>query len=167
MGSLPFCYLWILIHHPDCQIKSGNALKIDLKKAKLLDVKLMSYWGRLLLINSVMISLLVLLLSFFEVPIGVRKISDFYRSRFFWKCDEVKTKYRLARWDIICRSKDGCGLGIKNFEVKIKCFLSKWLFRLSIETAGTWIQILHNKHLQSKILAKVPLSLISRRSGKG
>ena len=57
--------------------------------------------------------------------------------------------------DIICRPKDQGGLGIENLEVKNRCLLSKWLYRLSTETEGTWVQILHNKYLQSKTLAQV------------
>ena len=90
----------------------------------------MYFGGRLVLINSVLTSMTVFLLSFFEVLVGVRKILDFYQSRFFWQSDEVKTKYRLTRWDIICRPKDQGGLGIENLEIKNKCLLSKWLYRL-------------------------------------
>lgn len=115
----------------------------------------MSYGGRLVLINSVLTSMPMFLLSFFEVPIGVRKRLDFYRSRFFWQCDENKTKYRLSKWDIICRAKDQGGLGIENLEVKNRCLLSKWLYRLSVETEGMWVQILRNKYLHSKTLAQV------------
>ena len=57
----------------------------------------MSYGGRLVLINSVLTSLPMFLLSFFEVPVGVRKILDFYGTRFFGQSDEAKKKYRLAR----------------------------------------------------------------------
>lgn len=108
-----------------------------------------------MLINSVLTSMPMFLLSFFEVPIGVRKRLDFYRSRFFWQSDDVKTKYRLTKWDIICRPKDQGGLGIENLEIKNKCLLSKWLFRLSTETDGMWAQILRNKYLQTKTLAQV------------
>ena len=76
----------------------------------------MSYGGRLILINSVLTSLHMFLLSFFEVLVGVRKRLDFYRSRFFWQSDEAKKKYILARWDIMCRLKDQGGLGIENLE---------------------------------------------------
>uniref|UniRef100_A0A453ESD3 Reverse transcriptase zinc-binding domain-containing protein n=1 Tax=Aegilops tauschii subsp. strangulata TaxID=200361 RepID=A0A453ESD3_AEGTS len=38
---------------------------------------------------------------------------------------------------------------------KNRCLLSKWLHKLSVETEGTWVQILHNKYLQSKTLAQV------------
>ena len=93
----------------------------------------MSYGGRLILINSVLTSMPMFLLSFFEVPVGVRKRLDFYRSRFFWQSDENKSKYRLARWDILCRTKDQGGMGIENLEVKNICMLSKWLYMISIE----------------------------------
>lgn len=95
------------------------------------------------------------LLSFFQVPVVVRKRLNFYRSRFFWQSDDVKANYRLTRWDIICRPKDQGGLGIENLEVKNRCLLSKWLFRLSVKTEGTWVQILKNKYLQHKTLAHV------------
>ena len=115
----------------------------------------MSYGGRLILINKVLTSMPMFLLSFFEVPIGVRKRLDFYRSRFYWQSDDLKRKYRFARWDIICRPKDQGGLGIENLEVKNRCLLSKWLYKLSVETDATWAQILRNKYLHSKTLSQV------------
>ena len=122
----------------------------------------MSYGGRLILINSVLMSMPMFLLSFFEVPVGVRKRLDFYRSRYFWQCDERKQKYRLAKWDIICKPKDQGGLGIENLEVKNRCLLSKWLSKLSVETEATWVQILLSKYLHSKTLSQV-----TRLFGKG
>ena len=47
--------------------------------------KLLSYGDRLILINSVLTSLHMFMLSFFEVPIGVRKRLNFSRLRFFGK----------------------------------------------------------------------------------
>jgi hypothetical protein len=52
--------------------------------------KLLSVGGQLILINSVLTSLTMYMLSFFEVPRGVLKKLDYYRSRFFWQCDEHK-----------------------------------------------------------------------------
>lgn len=117
--------------------------------------KLMSYGGRLILIYSVLTSMPMFLLSFFEVPVGVGKRLDFYRSRFFWQGDELKRKYRLAKWDIICRPKDQGGLGIENLEIKNRCLLSKWLWKLSTENDAMWAQILRAKYLQTKTLSQV------------
>jgi hypothetical protein len=47
--------------------------------------KMLSYGGRLILINSILSSLAMFMLSFYEVPRGVLQKLDFYRSRFFCK----------------------------------------------------------------------------------
>jgi hypothetical protein len=45
--------------------------------------KLLSYGDQLVLINSVLTILPMFMLSFLEIPKGVRKRLDFFRSRFF------------------------------------------------------------------------------------
>jgi hypothetical protein len=94
------------------------------------------------------------MLSFLEIPVGVRKRLDFYRSNFFWQSDEHKKKYRLSKWNILCRPKDQGGLGIEVLELKNKCLLSKWLYKLLSEE-GMWQQLLCNKYLKNKTLAQV------------
>ena len=44
----------------------------------------MSVGGRLVLLNSVLTSLVMFILSFLEVPKGVLKM-DYYRSQLFWQ----------------------------------------------------------------------------------
>jgi hypothetical protein len=80
--------------------------------------KFLSYGDRLVLINSVLTSLPMFMLSFLEIPKGVRKQLDFYRSRFFWQSDELKRKYWLTKWNIICRPKDQGGFGVEVLELK-------------------------------------------------
>src|SRR6266498_5772006 len=74
--------------------------------------KLLSVGGRLVLINSVLSSLPLFMLSFFEIPKEVLKRLDFYRSRVFWQREEHKKKYRLAKWSVICTPKDQGGLAV-------------------------------------------------------
>jgi hypothetical protein len=80
--------------------------------------KLLSYGNRLILINSMLTSLPMVMLYFLEISKEVRKILDYYRSRFIWQSDGHKTKYRLTKWNIICRPKDQGGLGIEVLELK-------------------------------------------------
>jgi len=54
--------------------------------------KMLSVGGRLVLINSILSSLPMFMLSFFEVPRGVLKKLDYFRSQFFWQNDEHKKK---------------------------------------------------------------------------
>ena len=54
--------------------------------------KHLSVGGRLVLINSVLTSLAIFMLPFFEVPRGVLEKLEYYRSRFFWQSDNHKKK---------------------------------------------------------------------------
>jgi hypothetical protein len=92
LGTLPFKYLGIPIHFR--KLKNGEwKLVEDRFKVKLGSWigKLLSYGDRFILINSVLTSLLMFLLSFFEIPVGVRKRLDYFRSRFFFgKAMDIK-----------------------------------------------------------------------------
>jgi hypothetical protein len=52
--------------------------------------KQLSLGGRLVLINSVLSSLPMFMMSFFRIRKGVLEKLDYYRFRFFWQCDEHK-----------------------------------------------------------------------------
>jgi len=58
------------------------------------------------LINSMLSSLPMFMMSFFRIPKGVLRKLDYYKSRFFfWQCDEYKKEYRLAIWCILYKPK--------------------------------------------------------------
>ena len=84
LGSLPFKYLVIPIHYRKLLNKEWKPVE-DRFERKLGSwvAKMLSYGDRLVLIISVLTSLPMFILSFFEIPKGVRKRLDFYRSRFF------------------------------------------------------------------------------------
>jgi hypothetical protein len=94
------------------------------------------------------------MMSFFEIPKGVLKNLDHFRSRFFWQGSSDKHKYRLAKWNILCRPKDQGGLGILDLKLQNKCLLAKWLVNL-LNTDGLWQSLLRNKYLRSKTLTQV------------
>jgi hypothetical protein len=80
--------------------------------------------SRLVLINSVLSSLPMFMLSFFEIPKGVFRKFDYFCFRFLWQNDSHK-KYRLTKWNIVCQPKDQGGLGIQHLEIQNQCLLSK------------------------------------------
>jgi hypothetical protein len=65
--------------------------------------KFLSSGGRLVLLNSVLSSLPIFMMSFFEILAGGLKKLDAIWSRFFWQGGGSKRKYRLARWNIVCQ----------------------------------------------------------------
>ena len=154
-GAFPMRYLGIPIHYK--KLSNADWLKVQERFEKRLRSwkgKNLSTGGRLTLINSVLSSLPMYMMSFFDIPKGVLKKLDYFRSRFFWQCYEHKRKYHLAKWDILCQPKEQGGLGIHNLELKNTTLLSKWLYRL-LKTDGTWQQILRNKYLGTKPLVQV------------
>ena len=154
IGSFPLKYLGIPMTHRRLRNSEWQCV-IDRfeKRLAMWKGKLLSSGGRLVLINSVLSSLPIFMMSFFEVPIGVLKKLDAIRSRFYWQNGQFKKKYRLAKWNIICQPKEVGGLGVANLATKNICLLSKWLFKL-LNQDGTWQQLLKNKYLGSKSLTQ-------------
>ena len=104
IGSLPFRYLGVPIHFR--KLTNGEWKPVEDKFETKLACwmgKLLSYGDRLTLINSVLTSLPMFMLSFLEIPKGVCKRLDYFRSRFFLQSDQMKKKYRLTKWNIVSR----------------------------------------------------------------
>jgi hypothetical protein len=77
----------------------------------------LSVGGYPVLINSVLTSLVIFMLSFFEVLRRVLEKIDHYRSMFYWQSDQHKKKYKLVRWNIICQPREQGSLDIHNIDV--------------------------------------------------
>jgi hypothetical protein len=154
-GSFPFKYLGIPMNTHKLRNKDWKEIEERFqKKLASWKGKLLSAGGRLVLINSVLSSLPMFMMSFFRIPKGVLKRLNYYRSRFYWQCDEHKKKYRLSKWSILCQPKSLGGLGILNLEIQNICLLSKWLFKLLNED-GVWQNLLRKKYLKDKALTQV------------
>jgi hypothetical protein len=66
----------------------------------------------------------------------------------------------------LCRPKVQDDLGIEVLDLKHKCLLSKWLFKLSTKE-GMWQEILENKYLKNKKLSQVEAKPIDLPFWKG
>lgn len=103
LGSYPFRYLGIPMNYRKLRNADWNGIIEQLeKKLSSWKDKHLSYGGLLILINSVLTSLPLYMLSFFEVPRNVLRKIEYLRSRFSWQSDQKKKKYRLTKWSILC-----------------------------------------------------------------
>jgi hypothetical protein len=91
---------------------------------------------------------------FFAIPKGVLKMLDYYRSRFFWDCDDPNKKYRLAKCSILFKPRCMRGLGILNLEVQNSCLLGERLFKL-LNEEGFWQDVLKMKYVKDKCSSQV------------
>ena len=84
-GTFPIRYLSIPIHYR--KLSNNDWMRVQEIFGKRLSSwkgKNLSIGGRLMLIYSVLRSLPMYMMSFFEIPKGVRKMLDYFRSRFVW-----------------------------------------------------------------------------------
>ena len=83
IGSFPFTYLGIPMHRRKRMNKDWKHVEEGFqKRLSCWRGKMLSVGGRLVLINSVLSSLPMFMMSFFEIPRGVLKKLDYFRSRF-------------------------------------------------------------------------------------
>jgi hypothetical protein len=97
IGQYPFRYLGIPMHHR--QLLNNDKWKVEERFEKKLTcwkAKHFSYGGRLVLLNSILSSLPMFMMSFFEIPKRVLKKLNHYRSRFFWQGGSDKKKIPLS-----------------------------------------------------------------------
>jgi len=154
VGKYPFKYLGLPMNFRKLNNKDWRTVEERFeKKLSGWKGKLLSYGGRLVLINSVLSSLAMHMMSFFEIPKGILKELDFYRFRFFWQGDNHRRKYRLTKWGLLCLPKDQGCLGILNLEAQNACLLSKWLYKL-INEDEIWQQLLRKKYLKIRPLVR-------------
>lgn len=88
----------------------------------------LSIGGRVLL-NLVLSTLLVFLMSFYKVPKKVIKDIFLLQSRFFWHGNEDKKGSHWLKWSNVCKPKEEGGLGVRNVILFNEALLLKWKWR--------------------------------------
>ena len=84
LGKYPFRYLGLPMHTRKLSNKDWRVIENRIEnKLSGWKGKMLSVGGRLVLINSVLSSLPMFMLSFFEIPKGVLEKIDCFRSRFY------------------------------------------------------------------------------------
>jgi hypothetical protein len=92
---------------------------------------LLSPGGRLVLINAVLDALPTYAMGAMELPAGLLAALDKLQRAFLWDIvDRVSGAKCLVAWDVICRSKDQGGLGVRSLKAQNTCLQLKLLHRL-------------------------------------
>ena len=83
--------------------------------------------GRLVLMNSSLVSLLMYLMGFYSLHESLHQEVAKYLSRFLWAGPDNRQKYHMVKWSEICKPKDQGGLGVISSKRMNIALLSKWL----------------------------------------
>jgi hypothetical protein len=110
--------------------------------------RLLSYGGRITLINSVLSNLPLYFFSFFKAPSCVIKQLVKLQRNFLWGGGLGERRLCWVKWDQICLPKEQGGLGIKNlaifnkFNLLMRCDLNFFISGMGIYPLTCWLVLL-------------------------
>lgn len=115
--------------------------------------KILSIWrgrffpivDRVTLINSVLNSIPIFILSFYKTPTKFLKEIYKIQSNFLWYDSEDRKTIHLVGLQRVCRLKEEGGIGIKNMELFNRAFFLKWNWRILVFKEAVWYGILNHR----------------------
>lgn len=104
--------------------------------------KLLSYAGRLILVNSVLSSLPTFYLCTLKLPVGVIQQIDCYRKHYLWDKGDINRKGGcLVAWKDARRSKEQGELGIIDLKTQNTSLLTKSLHKFYNHEIIPWVSL--------------------------
>nr|ABN08480.1 Putative non-LTR retroelement reverse transcriptase, related [Medicago truncatula] len=104
--------------------------------------RFLSFAGRLILLNSVLTSLPIYVLSFFKAPSGIISSIEFIFNKNFWGGSENNRKISWLAWSTVCSRKEFGGLGVRHLMEFNIALLEKWCWRMLVDRDGFWYRVL-------------------------
>ncbi|GKV29684.1 hypothetical protein SLEP1_g38589 [Rubroshorea leprosula] len=146
-GKLPFKYLGIPIGGNHRRKAMWQPMVESVRK-KLASWKgrYLSMGGRITLINSVLSSLPVFLMSVYVIPKGIIQSIDKLRKSFLWGGKGEERKINWISWDRVCKKKEEGGLGVRDLRKFNLALMGKWWGRLAENREGMWKKIIIEKY---------------------
>ncbi|GKV27594.1 hypothetical protein SLEP1_g36753 [Rubroshorea leprosula] len=106
----------------------------------------LSLGGRITLINSVLSSLLVFLMSVYRLPKGTLKAIDKIRKSFLWGGEGERKRINWVNWKKVCLPKEAGGLGVRDLGNFNRSLMGKWWGRLAVKEEGLWRRVIASKY---------------------
>ncbi|GKV25907.1 hypothetical protein SLEP1_g35285 [Rubroshorea leprosula] len=146
-GEFPFKYLGIPIGGSHRRLTMWQPLLESFKK-KLSSWKgrQLSLGGQITLINSVLSSLPVFLMSVYLLPKGTLKAIDKIRKSFLWGGEGERKRINWVNWKKVCMPKECGGLGVRDLEHFNLSLMGKWWGRLAVKEDGLWRKVIASKY---------------------
>ncbi|XP_062104537.1 uncharacterized protein LOC133815748 [Humulus lupulus] len=150
-SQMPFKYLGI----PIC------AKKILAKDCELLLEKMvarirtwssrnLSYAGRIILINSVLISIHSYWSQIMLIPKQVLKRINSICRAFLWKCQADYEGAGNVAWEKVCRPKKEGGLGFRNILKWNIAALGKYIWTVATKKDNLWVKWVHHVYIKNE-----------------
>ncbi|KAL1134447.1 hypothetical protein V6Z11_A12G102600 [Gossypium hirsutum] len=110
------------------------------------DAKRLSFAGRVILAQSILLTILSYLMQSTLVPKEIYDSIEELARQFIWGVADGKRKMALMGWDSICQPKLHGGLKFRRLGDQNKAFILKLGYSLITMTEALWVQILKPKY---------------------
>ena len=150
LGSLPFRYLGVPISSRKIRIADCEQL-VDKITARIIVWKSrhISYAGRLVLINAVLMSIHVYWGQIFLLPKAVfKQITSICRA-FLWSGDANSSRHGYVSWDKMCEPKKAGGLGLRNIIQWNKAAIGKLVWNVTQKQDSLWVKWVHALYVKN------------------
>ena len=150
-SSLPFKYLGVSINAKklakhDCQ------MMIDKVVARLRrwGSKSLSYAGRAVLVNSVLLNLHSYWASIFILPRAVLDGTIAICRNFLWDGKAISCRPAPIAWDFICKSKKEGGLGFKESKAWNLAMIGNYVWNVATKADNLWVKWVDHLYIKGR-----------------
>ncbi|KAJ9536687.1 hypothetical protein OSB04_un000160 [Centaurea solstitialis] len=150
MGTFPIRYLGVPLSPVFLKVSDYGGLLLRVKqRIQNWKMKTLSFGGRKQLIISVLQSLQLYWMAIFVFPSSVIHELESTMRAFLWAQGEaVQGKCRIA-WNVVCRSKECGGLGVRNLNTWNRALIAKNIWDILIVRPTLWVAWLRSLNVHS------------------
>lgn len=130
VGSLPFPYLGLSLGPTKPRVIDFSPLVNRCERRLVATSTFLNQAGRLEVTNSIFTALPTFCMSTFLLQQTIIDQIDKYRKLCLWRGSDVNARQKpKAAWPMVCRAKDGGGLGVLNLKTQNEALLIKHLHK--------------------------------------
>ena len=130
LATLPFTYLGLPLGTTKPRVDDYMPLMNKTERRLSSISSMLTYAGRLQLVNSVLSSLPTYTMCSLDIPVTVIEYIDRARRLCLWRGSDINAKTPpKAAWDLVCLPKDEGGLGVLNLRTQNDALLLKHLHK--------------------------------------
>lgn len=103
--------------------------------------------GRLLLLKSVLLAMLIYSMMCFKIPNKISSSINQFMRNFFWNGKGEQDKIPLVAWDKVCQPRQVGGVGPRKWIFLNEAMGAKLIWQMYVKSNHKWVQILKHKYL--------------------
>jgi hypothetical protein len=151
IGSMPFTYLGLPMGSANPKFHDLTPIMDRIERRLAACSSLLSYSGRLQMVNSVVTPSALYDMCTIKLPIGVIENIDRSRNQCLWGDVDTKKGGNLAAWSMVQKPKNKGGLGVSNILLQNDALLLKHLNNLYANVDVPWAKLVWSKYYSAKV----------------